>query len=235
MPDRPRAVEGTLLSFLSADDAAHLAARGVRRSFGADELLLRQGDPTDHVHIVVSGWVRASAVMADGREILFGLRGPGDVLGELAAVLGWSRTASVRTIEPVVVVQLTGDAFLGCLRERPDVAIAVIKSTATRLREAEAARVRSATLDVSGRVAAHLARLAAEHGVAGAGGVEVDLPITQQDIADHIGASLRAVARAMGVLRDRGVVRTGRKKIVVARPQVLRALARSVPNGMDGA
>jgi CRP-like cAMP-binding protein len=197
-------------------------------------LLLREGDPTDHVYVLTAGWVRVSTVLADGREVLYALRGPGDVLGELSAVLNGGRTASVRTIEPVKVVQLTGVTFLASLRDRPELAIAVIKELATRLREAEMARVDLATVDVSRRVATYLLRLVADHGVAGPSGIEIDMPLTQQDIANRVGSSLRAVARAIAVLRGRGVVVTARKRIVVARPDVLRSLVRSVPSGTDG-
>lgn len=85
--------EGALLAYLSEADRAYLLGLGVRRSFGAKEFVLLQGDPSDHVQILISGWVRVSAVVEDGREVLYALRGPGDVLGDIAAVAGLGRTA----------------------------------------------------------------------------------------------------------------------------------------------
>jgi len=225
--------EGPLLAYLSEADRAYLLGLGVRRSFGAKEFVLLQGDPSDHVHILISGWVRVSAVVEDGREVLYALRGPGEVLGDIAAVSGRIRTASVRCLEPVTVVQLSGAQFLACLRTRPEIAIAMIKSVVTRLRDAEAARVDSAMLGVAQRVAAHLVRLVAEHGRPVEDGVMIDVPLSQQDIADQIGAALRTVARGLAVLRDRGIVDTGRRRITVRRPGLLRAVAGSMPNGTD--
>ncbi len=225
--------EGALLAYLSDADRDYLLGLGVRRSFGAKEFVLLQGDPSDHVHILISGWVRVSATMDDGREVLYALRGPGDVLGDIAAVSGRSRTASVRSLEPVTVVQLSGAQFLACLRARPEIAIAMIKSVVTRLRGAERARDDSATLGVPQRVAAQLVRLVAEHGSPVEGGVRIDIPLSQQDIADQVGAALRTVAREMAVLRARGIVDTGRRRIVVRKLNALQALAGSMPNGTE--
>ena len=222
--------EGALLSYLGEGERDYLLGLGVPRTFGAKDFVLLQGDPSDHVHILVSGWVRVSAVVEDGHEVIYALRGPGDVLGDLAALHGWSRTATVRSLEPVTLVQLTGAQFLACLRARPEISLAMLKSMAMRLRDAERARD-SATLGVVRRVAVHLLRLVAEHGRAVPGGMMIDLPLSQQDIADQIGAGRRTVARGFAVMRDRGIVDTGRRRIVVRRPHVLRALAGSVPNG----
>jgi CRP-like cAMP-binding protein len=223
--------EGALLAYLADADREYLLARGVRRRFRANDVVLMEGDPSDHVHVLVSGWVRVSAVVEDGREVLFGLRGPGEVLGDLAAVTGRPRSASVRAIEPCTVYQLTGAQFVAVLRARPEVAIATIKTVAVRLRHAESARVDSAALDVTRRVAVHLVRLAEEHGTPVPEGVVIDAPLSQADIAAQIGAARRTVARALRVLREKGIIETGRRRILVRRMRVLRAFASSEPNG----
>ena len=218
-------VEGSLVSYLSESDRAYLLGGGLPRRFRADEVLIRQDDPSDFLHVIASGWVRVSTLLSDGRELVYALRGPGDVLGDLAATQGWPRTASVRSIEPTTVVQLTGVQFLAALRARPDIAIALARTLAYRLRQSEFARVGAVALDISRRLAIHLASLMAERGRHTTEGVVIDAPFTQDDIASQLGASRRAVARAMAMLRERGVVTTGRKRIVVSRPDVLTSLA----------
>lgn len=223
--------EGVLLAYLAKADRDYLLARGTRRRFRPNDVVLMEGDPSDHVHVLVTGWVRVSKIVEDGHEVLFGLRGPGEVLGDLAAVTGWPRTARVRAIEPCTVVQLTGAQFLDVLRTRPEIAIATIKSLAVRLRNAESARVDSAVFDVSRRVAGHLVRLAEERGREVPDGVLIEGAYSQEDIAAQIGAARRTVARALRVLRERGIVETGRRRILIRKPRVLRAFARSEPNG----
>ncbi|MEV7099219.1 Crp/Fnr family transcriptional regulator [Amycolatopsis sp. NPDC051045] len=222
--------EGALLAYLADADREYLLARGTRRRFRANDVVLMEGDPSDHVHVLVAGWVRVSTIVEDGREVLFGLRGPGEVLGDLAAVTGRPRSASVRAIEPCTVFQLTGAEFVDVLHSRPAIAIATIKTVAARLRNAESARVDSAAFDVSRRVAVVLVRLAEEHGRTVPEGVVVDA-LSQEDIAAQIGAARRTVARALRVLRERGIVETGRRRFLIREPRVLRAFARSEPNG----
>jgi len=226
--------DGALLAYLADTDREYLLARGTRRRFRANDVVLMEGDPSDHVHVLVSGWVRVSAIVEDGREVLFGLRGPGEVLGDLAAVTGRPRTASVRAIEPCTVFQLTGAQFIDVLHARPEIAIATIKTVAARLRNAESARVDSAALDVTRRVAVHLLRLADEHGRSVPEGVVIEAALSQTDIAAQVGAARRTVARALRVLRERGIVETGRRRILIRKLRVLQAFARSEPNGTQG-
>jgi CRP-like cAMP-binding protein len=219
-------VDGSFLSYVAESDREFSLGLGVRREFQTNSTLLTEGDPSDHVLVILSGWVRVATSLDDGREIIYALRGPGDVLGDLAALNGWSRSASLRGIEPVTAVQLSKAQFLAVLHDRPGVAVAMLKTLSVRLRDAERARVGSAALDVSKRLAKYIIDLAAERGVADGAAIVIDSPLTQDDIAGHLGASRRAVARALGVLRARGVVSTGRKRIVVHRPEVLRSLGR---------
>ncbi|MGH3759909.1 Crp/Fnr family transcriptional regulator [Actinophytocola sp.] len=222
-------VTGTLLDHLAPADRAFLIDRGVRRRLPAGEAVMHEGDPTDHVLILLSGWVRVYSTTKDGGVVLFALRGPGDVIGDLAALQNWTRTANVGSMQEIRFVQLRAEEFTACLHDRPAIAIAMLRQMASRLREAESARVNVATLDVARRVATHLLQLAEVYGRPEGSGVVVRTPLTQQDIADRIGASRRGVARALATLRERGVVHTGRQVFVVTAPDVLRLLADSEP------
>ena len=189
-----------------------------------------EGDPSDHVHVLVSGWVRVSTIVEDGREVLFGLRGPGEVLGDLAAVTGRPRSASVRAIEPCTVFQLTGAEFVDVLHARPEIAIATIKTVAARLRTPSppgstpppSTSAAASRWSWSGwrRSAAGASRRACSSSA-----------LSQEDIAAQIGAARRTVARALRVLRERGIVETGRRRFLIRELRVLRAFAHSEPNG----
>jgi CRP/FNR family cyclic AMP-dependent transcriptional regulator len=221
MDDHVGWVSGSLLTYLDPDELPILLTGGITRSFPDGDLLLREGDPTNHVFVLVSGWVRVYSTTMDGREVLLGLRGPGDVIGDLAALHGWSRTASVRTLRGVTAVQLLSAQFVHSLHTRPRIAVAMLKQMSTRLRESEITRVDFGTLDVTKRVARYILWLVEQHGVSEGGGLSLRMPLTQQDIANRVGASRRAVARAMRILRERRIVATARQRIHVARPEVL--------------
>jgi CRP/FNR family cyclic AMP-dependent transcriptional regulator len=221
MEDHAGWVSGSLLTFLDPDELPILLTGGITRSFPGGDLLLREGDPTNHVFVLVAGWVRVYSTSMDGREVLLGLRGPGDVIGDLAALLGWSRTASVRTLDGVTAVQLLSAQFVHNLQTRPRIAVAMLKQMSTRLMESEITRIEFGTLDVTKRVARYILWLIEQYGVSEAGGLSLRMPLTQQDIANRVGASRRAVARAMRVLRERRIVATSRQRILVAHPEVL--------------
>jgi CRP/FNR family transcriptional regulator, cyclic AMP receptor protein len=223
-------VAGSLLDYLAPDDRAFLVERGVRRKLPADEALMHEGDPTDHVLVLLSGWVRVYSTTRDGGVVLLALRGPGDVIGEFAALQKWTRTANVQSLQEIRYVQLRAEEFLACLHERPAIAIGLLRQMSSRLRESESARVNAATLDVTRRVAALLLQLAEVYGRPEGDGLVVRTPLTQQDIADRIGASRRAVARALAALRERGIVHTGRQMFVVTEPDVLRLFTDSAPD-----
>lgn len=227
MADDNEPVAGSLFAYLEAADRDHLLTLGVRRTFPANETLLRQGDPTDHVLTIVSGWVRVYSTTPGGREVLVALRGPGDVVGDLAALHGWPRTGSVATVERVTAIQLRSTQFMHCLHARPTIAIGMLRQMSARLRQAELARMDFAALDVSRRVAMFLMRLAGQHGEPGPAGITLRVPLTQQDLANGVGASRRAVARSLAVLRERRIVNTSRRRIVIIQPEVLGALART--------
>lgn len=225
-------VAGTFLHYLAPADREFLLSRATIRKLPAETALMHEGDPTDHVLVLLSGWVRASANARDGQVVLLALRGPGDVIGDIAALQGWPRTVTIDTLLETEFAQFSHDGFLKCLHDRPAVAIALLRQFAVRLRYAEEKRIGSATMDIAQRVAAFLVELADKHGsVTPDGGMVVDMPLTQDDIANSIGGSRRAVARALKTFRDRGMLTTGRRTVVVAEVDVLRRLAGNVPNG----
>lgn len=225
MRDNDRTAYGSLLTYLDAADREFLLNLGVRRSFPAGEVVMHEGDPTNHVLLILSGWVRIYSSTPDGQQVLIALRGPGDVIGDLAALHDRPRTASVATIDPVTVIQMLRDQFAACLRARPDIAIAMIKQMSARLRESETVRVDVTTMDVTRRVAAFLTGLAHQHGVPDQSGLVLKIPLSQEDIANRVGASRRAVARALAALRQRRILTTFPRRIVVAQPDALRRLA----------
>lgn len=224
-------VRDSLLDHLGHEDRQTVLSSGVRRTFPAGEVVFRQGDPSTHVFVLLSGWVRVSAVSRDGQDLLLAFRGPGDAVGDLAAVRGTERTATVRTLEQVSAVQLHRERFVDLLQTRPTIAMGVIKQLSARVIEATRARATYAALDITKRVAACLVRLMDQHGVPTDDGVELRIRVSQQDVASQIDASLRSVARAFGVLRVRGIVISNRARVLICRPEVLRAFAGDLPNG----
>jgi CRP/FNR family cyclic AMP-dependent transcriptional regulator len=157
--------------------------------------------------------------------VIVAVRGPGDLLGELSAIDDESRAATVITLEPVDALLVAGPAFAAFLERRPRAALVMLRMVAARLRYADTQQADFATHDVVGRVAHRLVELAERFGAAGADGIEVELPLSQEELAGWTGASREAVSKALQLLRSLRIVETGRRHVTVLDLEALRRRA----------
>lgn len=209
---------GTFIDWLHEDDRSALLAATRPRHLGTGDALFRHGDVGDSFALVQSGRFKLVARASTGRDVLLGLRGPGELVGEIAVLDHGRRSADVVALESASVAFGSADALRRLLRERPGIAIAIVSSLNARLREADDGRVAMAALTGHARVAVRLLDLARRYGQAGSGGTEIALPLSQDEIADWTGLSRPAVARALAEFRSVGCVATGRRRLVIADP-----------------
>jgi len=204
-------------SYLSEGDLDALRAAGRRRRFPRGSILVLEGSDPEEVLLLESGRVKVGYETADGREVLLAVRGPGAVLGELSALDGEPRVATVTAIEDVEATTVSVSGFHEFLRGRPDATLSLLRTLTRRLRESDRKRVEFAAWDTVGRVARLLLELAAEHGeeLADGGGVRINLPLSQQELAAWTASSREAVNKALRALRARGWVTTHRRAIVI--------------------
>lgn len=210
-----------------------LLSLGLPQSLPPNTVVLHEGEPSSHVLLVLSGWLKVTASSANGHEALLGLRGPGDVVGELAAVDGSLRSARVSTLYAVQLVAVRSADFLRFLERHPRAAIALLGVVADRLRAADRNRLEAAAHTVPERLARLLLDLAEQHGAEEPEGIAITVPLSQRELAGSVGASREAVARVLRDFRERGAVTTRRRLVVVLRPQVLRRVAGSVHTVTD--
>lgn len=203
------------LDALDERSRAGLQERATARSWPAGATLFHEGDEADRVLILTSGLVKAVAVSDDGQTTALALRGPGQILGELAAVDGGTRSASVVAIEAVEALSIPVAAFREFLRDQPGAALALLAGVADRLRNASRRQAEFGTLDATARVARMLAELGDTYGEPVADGLRIEL-VSQDELASLCGASREAVARALRTLRDDDVVRTGRRTVTIS-------------------
>ncbi|SNY55398.1 Crp/Fnr family transcriptional regulator [Paractinoplanes atraurantiacus] len=225
---------GTFLAHLSPDERAGLLAAGARRRHRAGTTLLHHGDPSRHVLVIETGWVKITMTGRHGWEALLAVRGPGDVIGELSAVDAEPRMATVTSLTELTVVVLPAESFERHLRDHWPVARALIRHLGAHLRESDRRRAQHGQSNGDARLAAMLHELLTRHGVPAADGVLIDLPLSQKELASAVGVSREVAARTMRLLRERQIVTTHRRRIVVRRPDLLASLARSVSMSAEG-
>ncbi|MFC4492922.1 Crp/Fnr family transcriptional regulator [Streptomyces ovatisporus] len=216
--------EVPFLSRLEREDREAILGLGRHIRYAAREVMLREHEPSAHVLIVLSGWMKVTSSASNGYEALLALRGPGDIVGEGAVLSGRPRSATVTALGEVETVAVDSERFTALLTDRPAIAMQLLALATDRTRDSDRRRVQYAALSVQERLAALLLQLARTHGEDTPEGVRLTPGLTQQELAGSVGASREAVARLLKNLRDRGVVHTGRRGLVLVRPEVLRQM-----------
>jgi CRP/FNR family transcriptional regulator, cyclic AMP receptor protein len=212
---------GTFLALLSDRDRELLLELGRARRFASGEYLIRQGDPGDHLLILLEGHVKASTVDSRGREVVLSFRGPGDVLGELTFTRADPRSSNVIAIEAIQARAIAASEFSLYLKQRSTAALTLIDVISRRFRDANDARLQFGDLDTVGRVAARLTELCERYGDRTDSGVHIRLPITQEDLGSWTASSRAGVADALRTLRELGWIQTERRRITVLDPDAL--------------
>lgn len=197
-----------------------LRGEGRRVQFRRGQALFTEGDLAERVFVIERGWVMISSIAPGGREIVLGVRGPGDVIGDLSALDGAPRSATALAIGDVEATVAPGSTLTRALADAAT-AMELLKILAARLRDADRKRLEFAALDTLGRVAWRLQELGERFGEETAEGLEVELPLSQEQLASWCGASREATVKALASLRSLGCITTGRRSVVIRDAQAL--------------
>ena len=189
-----------------------LALRGQVRAFPKNAVIINEGDRGDSLYVILTGKVKVYVSDDDGREMILDIYGPGDYVGEMA-LDGRPRSASVMTLEPTTCSVVTRDELRSAISANPDVAMGLIATLIDRARIATDNVKNLALMDVYGRVARLLLSLAKEDG----GKLVVPERMTQQDIADRVGASRDMISRIFKDLTIGGYVTIENRTITIHR------------------
>lgn len=193
MLDLPMRLPPTLRTLISR--------RGQAQRYAADEVLFHEGDASDGLYLLLSGRLKVYATASDGREVIYNVLEPGELLGELS-LDGGARTASVRAMTDARCLVLDNGAARALMRAQPEFAEHVLAMAAARARHSTR-MARSIALDtVRDRVVA----LLEAHAIADGNVARIPTELTQQEIADRIGASRETVHKVIGALIRDGVL-----------------------------
>ncbi|MEU1728654.1 Crp/Fnr family transcriptional regulator [Actinomadura sp. ATCC 39365] len=215
---------GEFLSMLTAEEVEALRAAGRPRRWDRGTTVITEGDAADWVLVLTQGRVKVSSHTSSGTEVVLAVRGPGALLGDMSAVDGSPRSATVTALEPIQGIVVRD--FSGFLAAHGRIAVLLLQLVVGRLRDADRKRVEYGAFDTTGRVATRLLELADRYGERTSTGVRVALPLSQDELAGWTGSSREAVSKALRTLRDRGLIETGRRRVVIHDVEGLRRRAR---------
>lgn len=197
-----------LFSELEPGELETLSRLASARTYAAGSPIIREAEPGDLFFVILRGEVKVSVDSPDGREVVLSHLQAGDFFGEMALFGGEGRSASVTATSDCELVALARADFLAVLARDFSLTRKILQTLSTRLRKANDVIESMALLDVGGRLARYLLRLADESGQAPVDGYFVVNRPTHQEIANSIGATRETVTRMLKQFEDRKLIRT---------------------------
>ncbi|SCL29529.1 cAMP-binding domain of CRP or a regulatory subunit of cAMP-dependent protein kinases [Micromonospora inyonensis] len=188
---------------------------GVRRQVDAGQIVIHEGFRESHLVLLEEGLTKVTANLPDGRTALLALRIGGDLVGEMSALNGEPRSATITTCRPTRYSVIRPDRFKLFLRNHPDAALELAAMVSDRLRWSNRRRIDFTGYGVKERVARVIAEMCRTHGRQQRDGVVIDVRLTQPELATICGAAETSVHKALRELRGDGLVETDYRRITV--------------------
>jgi CRP/FNR family transcriptional regulator, cyclic AMP receptor protein len=211
-----------LFAALDVESATSLEAAMTTRSVPRGHVVFREGDPGDRLFVVLDGKVKIWRAAPDGRENLLAVLGAGEMFGELSLFDPGPRTASVSAVTDSRLASLGHDGLRPIL-DRPGVGGQLLQALAQRLRRTNESLADLVFTDVPGRVAKALLDLAEKFGTETAEGTRVQHDLTQEELAQLVGASRETVNKALSEFASRGWLQLeGRTVLLIDRDRLAR-------------
>lgn len=214
-----------LFSSLSEEQLRVLSPFVQLRSYARNTFILRAGEETDALYVILSGRVKVLIPDEEGHEVILTVIGPHEFFGEMGLLDDQPRSASVETLEQCDMLRFSKAGFMNCLKDNFELAMLVIRNLVRRLRDADRKIESLALIDVYGRVARLIIDMAEE--IDGHWVVQRAPP--KQEIAHMIGASREMVSRVVKDLQQKGLIRADKRKIIILdKTMKTRALNRQI-------
>jgi CRP/FNR family transcriptional regulator, cyclic AMP receptor protein len=214
--------------FAALDEEAATALRSSMAEVTLErgQVLFREGEPGDRLYVVVEGKIKLGRTSADGRENLLAVLGPGEMFGELSLFDPGPRTATATGVTDSALMGLGHGDLLPWLSGRPEVAEKLLEAMARRLRRTNETMADLVFSDVPGRVAKALLDLSTRFGVQADDGLHVTHDLTQEELAQLVGASRETVNKALADFATRGWLRLEARAVVLLDVERLHRRAR---------
>ena len=235
MPDSASKIRQTLakvpiFSGLTESELAFLTQRTVPRHYSAGEMVFGEGEPCSGLYVVESGNVRIYKSSPNGREQVLSIDGPGGSIAELPVFDGGNYPASATAIDDVTLLFVSKQDFQALCLAHPQVPLKVLRVVGARLRRLVGIIEELSFTTVRHRLASYLFRLAQKSGMRTAAGVEVTLPITNQELAAQIGTVRELVSRNLSRFQAEGMLKIEGREVAICN---LKALEEEIQKAVD--
>jgi CRP-like cAMP-binding protein len=211
-----------LFTSLKTDHLVEVASKLITRNYKRGETIIHQDEPGSMLYIIVSGLVKITTATPEGEELILAMLTDNDFFGEFSLLDGKPHSANAIAMETTQVVTLNRDDFLNVIAISPEMVSNILFALVSRLRRTDVLLEDAVYLHLPARLSKRLLELGEEHGMKTENGLEIELYLTQQDLANFLGASRVAINRLLRQLQDSGLISINRKHITILQPGVLR-------------
>ena len=218
-----------LFAGLDREALVAVLAAARERAVEDGETAFREGEPADSFCVVGAGRLKLTQIGPEGDEVILRFVGPGEATAALAAFDGTTYPATGTAIGPARIMVWPRSELQALLGRHPALALNLLRLLSERLREVQERFRELATERVARRIARALVRLVRQAGRKVEEGVLIDMPLSRQSLAEMTGATLFTVSRTLSEWEARGIVRSGRERVVITRPHALVAIAEDLP------
>ncbi|CAB4785711.1 unannotated protein [freshwater metagenome] len=215
MPDDQVVRKAPLFSALDDASAASLRASMETIKLGKGTVLFSEGDEGDHLYVIVEGKLKLGTSSGDGRENLLSVLGPGEMFGELSLFDPGPRTATATAVTDVRLLSLGHDKVIPWVTQHPQVALDLLGRLSQRLRRTNEVVGDLVFSDVPGRVAKALIDLGERFGKETSEGLYVNHDLTQEELAQLVGASRETVNKALADFAGRNWIRLDGRAVLI--------------------
>ncbi len=217
-----------LFEGLSLDTLAQIVSVSYPKHANAGDFFFNEGDQADAFLVLMAGRVKLTQLTPDGQQIVLRLIGPGDAFGGVGVFGDPTYPVSAEAVETASALAWGSVTMRQLLETQNQIALNALRFVANRYHDLQRRYRQAMTERVERRVARALLRLVQEAGRRVDTGIEIDFPISRQDIAEMTGTTLFTVSRLLSAWEERGIVKSGRQHIVLTKPHALVAIAEDI-------
>ncbi|BBO67783.1 transcriptional regulator [Desulfosarcina alkanivorans] len=206
---------------LTRDQLSGLVEKGRRIILKPKSVLFHQGDPAASCFLVNRGRLKLTKLNEQGREVIFRYIGAGELTAAITVLKRWAYPVTAESVEETVVVGWDKPTMIQAMHRYPDIAINLMGIILERIDDVQHRYLEVCTEHVDQRIARSLLRLMRRAGLKHPEGIQINLPLSRQNIADYSGTTLYTVSRTLSAWEKKGWILSGREQIVVTDPHAL--------------
>jgi len=195
------------------------------RRVAAGGFFFHEGDSATHFYVLTEGRLKITQLTPEGHQVIHMILGAGEPFGGVAALGEGTYPVTAEAVEECVALSWDARSMVGLMRKYPEIAINTARFLARRFHELQVQHRQLMTERVERRIARALLKLADNTGRPVQLGVEIDFPLSRQDLAEMTGTTLFTVSRILSSWDEQGVIAASRQRVTIRQPDKLLQIA----------